>query len=44
MALLTLRFENPPTYDIIQKYGDKGTQFLNTWINGSLAILGVETN
>ena len=43
-ALLTLQFENPPTYAIIKQYGDRGTQFLNTWINGSLGILGVKTD
>lgn len=44
MALLTLRFENPRTYAIITRYGDRGTQFLNTWIKGSLQILGVKTD
>jgi hypothetical protein len=44
LALLTLRFENPSTYAIIQRYGNRGTQFLNTWIKGSLGILGVKTD
>jgi len=44
LALLTLRFENPPTYALIMQYGDRGTQFLKTWIKGSLKLLGVETD
>jgi len=44
LALLTLRFENPRTYTIVKQYGPRGTQFLNTWIKGSLAILGVKTD
>jgi len=43
LALLTLKFENPSTYAIIQKYGKKGTQFVNQWINGAMEILGVTT-
>jgi hypothetical protein len=43
LALLTLRFENPSTYAILKQYGDRGTQFLQTWIQGSLEILGVQT-
>jgi len=43
LAILTLKFENPSTYAIIQKYGKKGTQFMEEWINGALEILGVIT-
>jgi len=41
LALLTLKFENPSTYAIIQKYGKKGTSFVEQWIKGALEILGV---
>lgn len=44
LAMLTLQFENPATYALIKQYGDRGTQFLNTWIKGSLGILGVKTD
>jgi hypothetical protein len=40
LALLTLKFENPNTYAIIQKYGKKGTEFVQNWIDGALEILG----
>jgi len=41
LARLTLKFENPTTYAVIQKYGKKGTQFIEEWVNGALEILGV---
>jgi len=41
LALLTLKFENPTTYAIVKKYGEKGTQFVEQWIQGALEILGV---
>ena len=40
-ALLTLKFENPATYKILESYGERGQQFLETWVHGSLEILGV---
>jgi hypothetical protein len=42
LALLTLKYENPATYAVIQKYGKKGTQFIEQWVNGALEILGVQ--
>lgn len=44
LALLTLQFENPPTYNLIRQYSDRGTQFLETWVKGSLQILGIKTD
>jgi len=41
LARLTLKFENPTTYAVIQKYGKKGTPFVEQWVNGALEILGV---
>jgi hypothetical protein len=41
LARLTLKFENPTTYAVIQKYGKKGAQFIDQWVNGALEILGV---
>lgn len=43
-AMLTLRFENPATFAILTRYGERGTQFMKTWIKGSLEILGVKTD
>lgn len=40
-ALLTLKYENPATFKILQQYGDRGINFLKTWIDGSLEVLGV---
>jgi len=40
LALTTLKFENPSTYAIIRRYGEKGTQFVQNWIQGALEILG----
>lgn len=41
LAMHTLKFENPTTFAVIQKYGKKGTQFVEDWVNGALEILGV---
>lgn len=41
LALLTLKFENPATYHVIQKYGKRGEQFINNWIQGAMEILGI---
>ena len=41
LARLTLKFENPDTFAVIQKYGKRGTEFVEKWVNGSLEILGV---
>jgi len=42
LALTTLKYENPNTYAIIQKYGKRGEAFLESWIKGALEILGVK--
>ena len=44
LAYLTLQFENPATYNTIRQYGSRGKQFMETWIKGSLEILGVKTD
>jgi hypothetical protein len=41
LAMLTLKFENPATYQIIQKYGKRGQQFLEEWLKGAQEILGI---
>jgi len=41
LAMHTLKFENPNTYAVIQKFGKKGTEFVEEWVNGALEILGV---
>jgi hypothetical protein len=41
LALMTLKFENPTTYAVIQRYGERGNQYLKQWVNGALKILGV---
>ena len=41
LALTTLQFENPNTYAVIQRYGDKGKAYLQNWVQGALEILGV---
>ena len=40
LALLTLKFENPRAYAIIQKLGKKGTEFVKQWVQGALEIFG----
>lgn len=40
LALTTLKFENPHTYAIIKRYGERGTQFVQNWIQEALEILG----
>ena len=44
LTITTLKFENPNTYAVIQGYGDRGKQFLETWMHGALKILGVNKN
>lgn len=41
LALLTLKFENPTTYQIIMQYGEKGKDFVAKWVEGAKEILGV---
>jgi len=40
-ALMTLQYENPATYQLIESYGERGKTFLNTWIIDALKMLGV---
>jgi hypothetical protein len=40
LALTTLKFENPQTYAVIKRYGDRGTKIVQEWIKGALEILG----
>ncbi len=39
LAMLTLKYENPQAYHVIQKYGKRGEQFVKDWVNGALEIL-----
>jgi hypothetical protein len=39
LATLTLKFENPQAYHVIQRYGQRGEQFVKDWVNGALEIL-----
>ena len=41
MTLETLQYENPETYAVVQGYGERGAEFLNTWIRDTLKMLGV---
>ena len=41
LAMHTLKFENPSTFAVIQKYGKRGGEFVEKWVNGALEILGV---
>jgi len=41
MTLMTLKYENPATYEIIQSYGERGKEYVNTWICDALKMLGV---
>ena len=41
LTLKTLKYENPATYDVIERYGDRGTAYVKQWIQGALKILGV---
>ena len=41
MNLMTLKYENPETYAVIQGYGERGTQFLAKWVKDALKMLGV---
>jgi hypothetical protein len=40
LTLMTLKYENPGTYDVIQRYGERGTAYIKQWIQGALKILG----
>ena len=42
MNLMTLKYENPETYAVIQGYGERGTQFLAKWVKDALKMLGVQ--
>ena len=42
MTLMTLKYENPETYEVIQGYGERGTQFLIKWVKDALKMLGVQ--
>ena len=42
MTLMTLQYENPQTYDVIQGYGERGTEFLKQWVSDALKMLGVQ--
>jgi len=41
LALATLEYENPQTYVVIQRYGDRGIEYLQEWTCGVLRVLGV---
>lgn len=41
MTIMTLKYENPETYAVVQGYGERGTQFLATWVKDALKMLGV---
>jgi len=41
MTLMTLQYENPETYAVIQSYGERGTAFLDQWVCDALKMLGV---
>ena len=42
MTLMTLKFENPETYEVIQQYGERGIDFLCKWVKDALKMLGVQ--
>ena len=42
MTLMTLKYENPETYSVIQGYGERGEQFLEKWVKDALKMLGVQ--
>jgi hypothetical protein len=42
MTLMTLKYENPETYEVIQGYGERGVQFLIKWVKDALKMLGVQ--
>jgi hypothetical protein len=41
MTSMTLKYENPETYSVIQGYGERGVEFLATWVKDALKMLGV---
>jgi predicted RNase H-like HicB family nuclease len=41
LALMTLKYENPRTYQVIESYGEHGIIYLKTWIQDALKLLGV---
>jgi len=42
MTLMTLKYENPETYSVIQGYGERGSEFLCKWVKDALKMLGVQ--
>jgi hypothetical protein len=40
LTLMTLKYENPSTYEVIQRYGERGQLYIRQWIQGALKILG----
>lgn len=42
LALMTLKYENPAVYDIIQRYGEKGINYLKQCLEDTLEIFGVK--
>lgn len=41
LAMTTLKFENPITYQILVESGTKGREYVVKWIEGAKEILGV---
>lgn len=41
LALMTLQYENPATFKVIESYGERGATYLKTWIVDALKMLGV---
>ena len=42
LALITLKFENPAAYTVIQQYGERGMNYLKQSLQDALVIFGVE--
>jgi putative intracellular protease/amidase len=42
LTLMTLKYENPQTYDVIMGYGERGAEFLKQWVQDALKMLGVK--
>ena len=40
-TLMTLKYENPKTYQVIESYGERGVNYMRTWITDALKMLGV---
>lgn len=41
LALLTLKYENPEAYAVIERYGQKGINYLKQCLKDALEIFGV---